>query len=445
MINNVCCVNKMQELFCNIKWNILFNNNNKLPEFDNGKTCIENWVDWLITHYPHIDNYKTFKDMIKPLIFKEYNNMLLVRYGNAYDYIDKNTTIDDFWNKYDGLYKECRSVVLNIKTSEVIILPMDKFFNINELQETSYDNILNKLSIAQYNHLPIEYSDKLDGSMICARYYNGEYLLTSSQALNPNNSWRLQDAYTMLTDNYKNMLYDHPHQTFIFEYISLKDQHVVKYTKEQEGLYLIGERNTLSAYTYSYDWLNIMAKRYDIKTTVLFNTDINYIMSHLDEKSSDQAEGFVINIDGYRVKLKYNDYVTMHKTLSSMVSPNYIIKAIADENFDDFISKVPSSYKENVKLIADKVFKYIQYKNDQINSNYLYVKNTMSIEKKDFSNRKEFIRYINNYCNKDIHQYLICKYDNKEYSLIKSKNGKYIKMKQVDEFLEFIMGKAENP
>ena len=438
MINNVCCVNKMQELFCDVKQNILFNNNNKLPEFDNDKTCVENWVDWLVAHYPHIDNYKTFKDMLKPLIFKEYNNMLLVRYGNAYDYINENTTIDDFWNKYDGLYKECRSVVIDTNTSEVIMLPMNKFFNINELQETSYDNILNKLSIAKNNNLTIEYSDKLDGSMICARYYNGEYLLTSSQALNPDNSWRLQDAYTMLTDNYKKMLYDNPNRTFIFEYISLKDQHVVKYTKEQEGLYLIGERDVLTSYTYSYDWLKIMANKYNIKTTVLFNTDINYIMSHLNEKSSDQAEGFVINIDGYYIKLKYNDYVTMHKTLSSMVSPNYIIKAIADENFDDFISKVPSSYKENVQLIADKVFKYIQYKNEQINMNYLYIKNKMSIEKKDFTNRKEFIQYINNYCNKDIFPYLICKYDNKEFDLLKSKNGKYIKMKQIDDFLEFI-------
>lgn len=437
MTNNVCCINKMQELFCNIKRNVLFNNNNKLPEFDNNKTCIENWVDWLISHYPHIDNYKTFKDMIKPLIFKEYNNMLLVRYGNAYDYIDKNTTIDDFWNKYDGLYRECRSVVLNIKTSEVIISPMDKFFNINELQETSYDNILNKLSNAQHNHLPIEYSDKLDGSMICARYYHGEYLLTSSQELNPENSWRLQDAYTMLTDNYKKMLYDHPNQTFIFEYISLKDQHVVKYTKEQEGLYLIGERDVVTSYTYSYNWLKIMAKQYNIKTTILFDTDINYIMSHLDEKSFDQAEGFVINIDGYRVKLKYNDYVTMHKTLSFMISPNYIIKSIVDGNFDDFISKVPLSYKENVQLVVDKVFKYIKYKNEQINTNYLDVKNKMSIEQKDFTNRKEFIQHINQYCNKDIHQYLICKYDNKEYNLIKSKNGKYIKIKQIDDFLEF--------
>ena len=438
MINNVCCVNKMQELFCDVKQNILFNNNNKLPEFDNDKTCVENWVDWLVAHYPHIDNYKTFKDMLKPLIFKEYNNMLLVRYGNAYDYINENTTIDDFWNKYDGLYKECRSVVIDTNTSEVIMLPMNKFFNINELQETSYDNILNKLSIAKNNNLTIEYSDKLDGSMICARYYKGDYLLTSSQALNPDNSWRLQDAYTMLTDNYKKMLYDNPNQTFIFEYISLKDQHVVKYTKEQEGLYLIGERDVLTSYTYSYDWLKIMANKYNIKTTVLFNTDINYIMSHLNEKSSDQAEGFVINIDGYYVKLKYNDYVTMHKTLSSIVSPNYIIKAIADENFDDFISKVPSSYKENVQLIADKVFTYIKYKNEQINMNYLYIKNKMSINKKDFTNRKEFIQYINNYCNKDIFPYLICKYDNKEFDLLKSKNGKYIKMKQIDDFLEFI-------
>lgn len=438
MINNVCCVNKMQELFCNIKRNILFNNNNKLPEFDNDKTCVENWVDWLVAHYPHIDNYKTFKDMLKPLIFKEYNNMLLVRYGNAYDYINENTTIDDFWNKYDGLYKECRSVVIDTNTSKVIMLPMNKFFNINELQETSYDNILNKLSIAKNNNLTIEYSDKLDGSMICARYYKGDYLLTSSQALNPDNSWRLQDAYTMLTDNYKKMLYDNPNQTFIFEYISLKDQHVVKYTKEQEGLYLIGERDVLTSYTYSYDWLKKIANEYNIKTTVLFNTDINYIMSHLNEKSSDQAEGFVINIDGYYVKLKYNDYITMHKTLSSMVSPNYIIKAIADENFDDFISKVPSSYKENVQLIANKVFKYIKYKEEQIKSNFLYIKNKMSIEQKNFSNRKEFIQYINSYCNKDILPYLICKYDNKEYNLIKSKNRKYIKMKQIDEFLEFI-------
>ena len=438
MINNVCCVNKMQELFCDVKQNILFNNNNKLPEFCNDKTCIENWIDWLITNYPHINSYKTFKDIIRPLIFKEYNNMLLVRYGNVYEFIDDNTTIDDFWNKYNGLYRECRSVVIDINTSEVIMLPMNKFFNINELQETSYDNILNKLSIAKNNNLTIEYSDKLDGSMICARYYKGDYLLTSSQALNPDNSWRLQDAYTMLTDNYKKMLYDNHNITFIFEYISLKDQHVVKYTKEQEGLYLIGERDILTSYTYSYDWLKIMANKYNIKTTVLFNKDINYIMSHLNEKSSDQAEGFVINIDGYYVKLKYNDYVTMHKTLSSIVSPNYIIKAIADENFDDFISKVPSSYKENVQLIADKVFTYIKYKNEQINMNYLYIKNKMSINKKDFTNRKEFIQYINNYCNKDIFPYLICKYDNKEFDLLKSKNGKYIKMKQIDDFLEFI-------
>ena len=438
MIINMRFVNKMQELFINIKYNVLFHNNNKLPIFDNDKICIENWIDWLIDHYSNSDLYKTFKDMIKPLILKEYKNMLLVRYGNVYDYIDKNTTIDDFWDKYDGLYKECRSVVIDINTSEVIMLPMNKFFNINELQETSYDNILNKLSIAKNNNLTIEYSDKLDGSMICARYYKGQYLLTSSQALNPDNSWRLQDAYIMLTDNYKKMLYDHPNQTFIFEYISQKDQHVVKYTKEQEGLYLIGERNVLTSYTYSYDWLNMMAKRYDIKTTVLFNIDINYIMNHLDDKSSDQAEGFVINIDGYRVKLKYNDYVTMHKTLSSMTSHNYIIKAIADGCFDDFISKVPSSYKENVQLIADKVFKYIKYKNEQINSNYLYIRNTMSIDKKDFLNRKEFVQYINKYCNKDILPYLIYKYDNKEFDLLKSKNGKYVKMKQIDDFLEFI-------
>lgn len=39
----------------------------------------------------------------------------------------------------------------------------------------------------------------------------------------------------------------------------------------------------------------------------------------VDKKKSNEAEGFVLNIDGYKVKVKYDDYVRMHRLLSVLL------------------------------------------------------------------------------------------------------------------------------
>lgn len=71
--------------------------------------------------------------------------------------------------------------------------------------------------------------------MQSAHWYNKKIIMVGSQAINHNNSWRLQDGYRMINElpGYEKML-KNPNFTFIFEYISLKDAHVVKYGKEQE-------------------------------------------------------------------------------------------------------------------------------------------------------------------------------------------------------------------
>lgn len=56
--------------------------------------------------------------------------------------------------------------------------------------------------------------------------------------------------------------------------------------------------------------------KHSIPTTEIFEKTLNQIMAELDDKSSDEAEGFVVNVDGYKVKVKYNDYVHIHKALS---------------------------------------------------------------------------------------------------------------------------------
>lgn len=333
------------------------------------QTCLERWVEELNAIEP-FNQYPEYEDLLSCLELNQYNNLLLLRYGrysNIYDGEIENS-YEDLWTKYNGFYRECRSIVIDVVNDCIVTCPFRKFFNINEVEETRIENIQNMISNAK----TVEFSNKLDGSMQTATWYDDKIIMAGSQAINPNNSWRLQDGYRMINelDGYKLMLQDNINKTFIFEYISLQDAHVVKYTKEQEGLYLIGIRDNLTGYEYPYEYIIKMAKTYGIPTTEIFDKTLEKVMNELDDKKSDEAEGFVINIDGYKVKVKYNDYVHIHKALSKLSSINLIIRSIADDNYDDLLSKLPVAYHSNVKKVASIVIDYINKTENTIREYY---------------------------------------------------------------------------
>lgn len=239
-------------------------------------TCLEYWVEKL-------DNPE-YTDLIKPLQLIEYEGLLLIRYGNYANIFggEEDITPDEFWNKYDGFYLECRSVVIDIKRNSLVITPFKKFRNLNECEETNIKNISNKIKNAKC----VEFSDKLDGSMQAATFYNNQIIMCGSTSLNPESSWRLKDGYKMLfnKEGYIELIKDYPNFTFIFEYISMKDAHIVVYTKEQEGLYLIGIRDSLSGKEFSYKKVNMLATLYNIPSTTVFNKTLDEVMNDLDNK-----------------------------------------------------------------------------------------------------------------------------------------------------------------
>lgn len=230
------------------------------------KTCIERWVEELNGIEP-FDQYPEYADLLSCLELSQHGNSLLfryARYSNIYDDETENLG-EDFWGRYDGFYRECRSVVVDVVNECIVLCPFSKFFNINELEETSLENVQNRINKAK----TVEFSDKLDGSMQSATWYGDKIVMAGSQAINPADSWRLQDGYKMIRKipGYEKMLKECPNATFIFEYISLRDAHVVKYTKEQEGLYLIGIRNNRTGMEFSYRTVIETAAQYGIPTT----------------------------------------------------------------------------------------------------------------------------------------------------------------------------------
>lgn len=257
--------------------------------------------------------------------------------------------------------------------------------------------------------------------MQSARYYEGEYVMAGSQSLDRTSSWRLDDGYRMLfsDENYLRMLRENPKKTFIFEYLSAKDAHVVKY--EKEGLFLIGIRDVNTGVESSYREVLAYADRYAVLSTEVFDKTLDQVMNELDDKKSSEAEGFVINIDGFKVKVKYNDYVHMHRMLSAISSINLIIQSIAEECFDDLIAKVPTAYKDRVFVVAEHVYAY-KKKTEKA------VEDTYALAPKE--DKKEFMLWVAEHVQKELQGFVRCKYLGKRFNVLK-RSESYLKLKDM--------------
>ena len=370
--------------------------------------------DTCISYWARLAGGK-YQEMLKPLSVTENAGMVLLRYHSVTAVADgKTVSSDAFWDLYGGLYRECRSLVIDVVNDCLVLTPFRKFRNINEGEEVSYEKVREMIDRASC----VEFSDKLDGSMQSARYYRGSIIMSGSQALDPEKSWRLKDGYRMLLENpgYTRMLEDHPDKTFVFEYISKKDQHVVWYDKE--GLFLIGARDVGTGKEDPYAKVLEYARRYQVPSTKVFDKTLDQVMSELDEKSSNEAEGFVVNIDGFKVKVKYNDYVFMHRTLSSLTSEKLVIQSIAEGTFDDMVSKVPEAYRERVMDTAAAVYDYMEKTEAAVREAY-------GAAPKE--SRKEFMVWVNNNADPRIRGFVREKYLGHGYCVLK-KGGAYMKI-----------------
>lgn len=415
------------------EWNIVFNKaieikNKYLEKFNDisyekcGKTCLEKWINEL--------EIQEYINLFKYLQVNQYRDMVLIRYASYSDVYGGEEDITDeiFWNMYDGFYKECRSLVIDLRKEIIVLSPFEKFFNIDQRPELSMEIIKDKIQSCT----SFEISNKLDGSMQSARYVPEfkEIIMSGSQAIDPEQSWRLQDGYHMLLGNrnYLKMLKENPDLTFVFEYISSADAHVVIYDKEKNGLYLIGIRDIYTGRQFSYKEIIDFSLRYNILSTEIFNKTFEEILEDIKNKKSNELEGFVLNIDGLLVKIKTDDYVKIHRILSRISSINLVIKSIADNEFDDLISKVPNGYRQRVKDVSDLVFKYIKCMERTVDSYYKFAP-------KD--NIKQFMIWVGKNVPQKYAPYVKNLYINGKNNYIKSTAGKYKKLKDMYPDLEY--------
>lgn len=404
--------NPVLNLICKIKRDYI-ETFGKLDTYD-----FETWLDKL--------NEKEYNDVFECLQINQDEKFLLIRYGLA-------EMQEGMWTNQNSIYRECRSVVINLEKEQLIITPFRKFFNLNEVEENKIEVVSDKITKAKI----VEVADKLDGSMHSVRWYNNDIFYTGSMAINKKDSWRLQEGYKMLTDNHIQMFKENDKLTFTFEYISLKDAHVVMYKKSDEGLYLIGIRDISTGRQFSYGELVEIANKYGIKAVKLESKTLQQMIEEMKLHKSDEKEGWVLNIDGHFIKIKCDDYVYIHRILDKLSSINVIIQAVAEESYDDLISKVPEKYRERINKIARFLMDHVRKTNKEIKTYY---------KQSPKEDKKEFMIWVDENVPNNIKAYVRNMYLNKPYNVLKKRHEGYKRLKELgidEEFSNLFHNESE--
>jgi len=331
-----------------------------LPSYEEAKIICENYDNFQFyeTIY-YIDDYKisTF-------------NYRLVKYNDFAN--PKDTSLEAFelrgltfvFNKDNTLFKR--------------FLLLKKYFNLNQVETTLYDNVKNLKIKDVY--------DKVDGSVInFIKLPNGKILTKSKMCVDNIQALEAHKIYESNKDinDMVNWSLDRDIMP-IMEYVSPTNRVVLKYIKSD--LILLKFRCLKTGNFLDFDIYPNIDKINTAKKEEFDNIDD--IIKLVDDTIN--KEGWVVNFENnFMIKIKTKSYVDLHHTITeSIYREDFLITKILDEEIDDVISIIPKDEIEILNLI-DKitiiVYNYVKetMKICEIKTNEFYDKYNGS--KKDFS------------------------------------------------------------
>jgi RNA ligase len=271
---------------------------------------------------PHIEGRDEFRVMQNDLY-------TVINYAVAFD---DTFSLDSEKSHYNmTIRRECRGLIFDTATGQLISRPYHKFFNAGEKEETQLD----KINLYE-PHVVLE---KLDGSMIRPiPTADGFHLATKA-------------GITDVAMNAEVFIADKPHYTQfinkciqkgttpIFEWCSRKNRIVIDYPEDQ--LILTAMRYVFEGSYLTYAVMKSYATAWNIPVVKAVDglavQNIALFVKQVREWEDD--EGVVLRFDtGHMVKIKADQYVLRHKTKDQVSQEKNIIQIILNDDVDDLVS-----------------------------------------------------------------------------------------------------------
>ncbi|GAA1623838.1 hypothetical protein GCM10009733_020600 [Nonomuraea maheshkhaliensis] len=197
---------------------------------------------------------------------------------------------------WDKVTRQCRGLIINVRTGDVVARPLPKFFNYEQLNQGLPMDI------------PAYVCEKWDGSLgILYPTGDGQHAIAtrgsfaSPQAIHATNVWRERFADKVVID---------PTFTYLFEIIYPANRIVLDYGDLDDLVFLgaVNNETGLLMLPGLIDWPGRVAEQFPYRT----------LGEALAARPRPNAEGFVIHlpVQGLTLKLKQADYLALHSVLT---------------------------------------------------------------------------------------------------------------------------------
>lgn len=231
-----------------------------------------------------------------------------------YNYTPK-AQYDEYWTAETLM---CRGLIARGET--VLARPFQKFFNLHEIgaENLPADE-------------PVEVFDKLDGSLgILYQFAPKDWRIATRGSFESEQA----QVGTELLKKDPIEKWIEPGITYLFEIIYPENRIVVDYG-DMKGLVYLGAMNTNTG-----GWEGLRGSHPAWNYATLYGHSIEAM-----PESRPNAEGYVLVFgNGFRVKIKHDEYVRLHKILTG-VSSTTIWEYLRDGlNFDELIEGVPDEF-----------------------------------------------------------------------------------------------------
>jgi len=298
----------------------------------------------------------------------KYPDVVMLHYMDAVQY-------DNLWTTFNRM---CRGLILDMKNKHVLAWPFDKFFNLGQMPETTYDNLVKQGDF--------ETTEKLDGSMIIAFVDpNTDKLTFTTKGSLDSEHGQYANSLQFTEEQQRIMRAWANEGTLIFELISKRFQIVVDYNKKgyDEGLYLIGYRHDISGHLMSPGSLAVIAEALKVP---IFKTYEFKSLDKLIDTAKDLPvleEGFVLRFrGGLMVKVKGSAYLAAHRFISHLSDRN-ILEAVAEGTAANLATLAPEEYRQDV---LDKIDHFNKRVTELEHTCYnLYSQAPKDVPRKDFA------------------------------------------------------------
>lgn len=282
--------------------------------------------------FPYISNISD----VLPAI--EGRDEFVVSEKDGYTVINYNVMFEDSFDC--NIRRECRGIIFDSKTGEILRRPFHKFFNVNERDETQ-DHVIDLSR-------PHTILEKLDGSMIAPFYADG--VMVFGTKMGATDVAKPVEDFVNANPKYiefSAMSIERGY-TPIFEWCSRKQRIVLDYKEDQ--LILTAMRHIKGGSYISFDDMeSIYAIPNDIPVVRRFEpqTDMKAFLDYV--RDLEDLEGFVVRFDdGHMLKLKCHWYLQIHKAKEAILQDRNIVELILEEHLDDVKAHLPQEDRDRL-------------------------------------------------------------------------------------------------